>query len=667
MAERTGRQRAEQEETTAPASGPRTGPVPGAIHPAQNLMALQRAAGNRAVTNLLGASGAGPAGSRIQRLAFIGRGDGPYKASESKDEESKDLRGDAETRRFKSERELKSFANDDVDKNMGLLPGAAGKQIWIRIDEGFVVLGEDHGYKVAPQIIAALRTKRYRYEGEQHRSGAREKADPGMAAFFGERSKKKQQEYEEEPEGKAESKDKGPGAAAKERTHAVEHALPYYARVLPEVIAHAAEEVRKQTAPATAAAPTPAEPASAQAMPGSELKNEPPVEPSDLKKEAPAEASEPPKEPPAETPELKKEPLAETPELKKEAAAEAPEVKAEALAETPELKKDASPRQIKRPVLRKGERPLKDPHSTYSMEGAALAGLLPALLYARSYRGKFFAHPLTNFDIGYANDLDAAIVALQAHGPDVAEVNKWAPWLNKLRQAYSEAALEKVGLGDSRFGRPGGKLSEWKASLRGVGVTTGKKDDKEAQVTLDPASQEADYLRDKSMFQTIKESKKSGDVLFVIGEAHRRKLSKKLSDAHIANYQQWEFIDKEVDLNDLTSDPLARDKNRLKDYEKEYFGTDSRWFGGTARTVTSEGIKAPNKFQCRLVQDGRETRFDLGDGGRIASGAKDVRLDVIVRGADEVVITRKFTVPEPERRDKPKGSGKAATPSSVDA
>jgi len=156
--------------------------------------------------------------SLVQRRAVIGI-DGGFTdvVSQNPKPEETAFIEDQIVRRFKDQAEFEKFAQ-------GQKLGVAGEledKTWIRVDR-FTILGEDHSKPLAPGIIKALGTNRFRYEGFTHFSETRK----GENVELNEQTKKddddryKKYEFGDDQRG---------------QTHEAEHVLPKYARMIPDV------------------------------------------------------------------------------------------------------------------------------------------------------------------------------------------------------------------------------------------------------------------------------------------------------------------------------------------------------------------------------------------------------------------------------------------------
>ncbi|AFZ01392.1 DUF4157 domain-containing protein [Calothrix sp. PCC 6303] len=174
----------------------------------------------------------------------------------------------------------------------------------------------------------------------------------------------------------------------------------------------------------------------------------------------------------------------------------------------------------------------------YSLVKALLSSLLHALIYSKSYSGKFFSHPLKQFYNENQAAVDEAIETLKAseQGKKVPDFSKLkiTNTLDSLTTAYETAAKSKVGLTTQK------KIDNFKAQLNTV---------KEPKVTLTNRAKEDDYLRDASMLETIKKAKSSGDRLFVIGDAHRYKLQPLIEGLGLEVMPDTDFVAQQKDLD----------------------------------------------------------------------------------------------------------------------
>jgi len=149
----------------------------------------------------------------IQKRAFIGKNEIKPNAPNKK------LTSDPIIRRFKSKSEFKTFREDE---NALDHIGLDQDNEWMRVDK-FTVLGETHGTEDAKNIINAIGTKRWRYEGG---------TDFGKEKFKSVDFKKAQSEKLNEGYRKKGFKDNTLG----NRSHNLEMAWPKYARALPDAI-----------------------------------------------------------------------------------------------------------------------------------------------------------------------------------------------------------------------------------------------------------------------------------------------------------------------------------------------------------------------------------------------------------------------------------------------
>jgi Domain of unknown function (DUF4157) len=178
----------------------------------------------------------------------------------------------------------------------------------------------------------------------------------------------------------------------------------------------------------------------------------------------------------------------------------------------------------------------------YSLVKALLLCLFQALIYCKSYHRKFLSHPLKQFYNDNKAAVDEAIVALEVSGKN-KQVPDFRPLtikdkLDSLATAYETAAKSKLGLTTPQ------KIDNFKEEL----YTRF-----EPKVTISERAKEDDYLRDASMYETIKKAKSSGDRLFVIGDAHRHKLSPLIKKLGLKVMPDKDFVteQKTLDANAL--------------------------------------------------------------------------------------------------------------------
>jgi hypothetical protein len=167
-----------------------------------------------------GLGGGAGGGGRVQKRAYLGPSFTAPSATDLAKPGVQGLHDDATIRRFKDGAELASFAAAGRLENMGSMADGT----WIRLDGPMIVLGEDHGAPLAPDIITATGTRKFRYEGFSHHSATRlEKSD----------------ELSDHVEAEATDRLTQKGIAVadgeEDQTHEAEHALPKYARTLPDV------------------------------------------------------------------------------------------------------------------------------------------------------------------------------------------------------------------------------------------------------------------------------------------------------------------------------------------------------------------------------------------------------------------------------------------------
>lgn len=112
---------------------------------------------------------------------------------------------DGIVRRFKSEDELEDYAADGKAEHAGLIKEGAYQGTWIRVDK-FIVLGESHNEPYTKQIIRALGTHKWRWEGFkqypvgsprfERLTGEQENAYIGEEKFFEEMVRGKRHDVE---------------------------------------------------------------------------------------------------------------------------------------------------------------------------------------------------------------------------------------------------------------------------------------------------------------------------------------------------------------------------------------------------------------------------------------------------------------------------------------
>ncbi|MSP63427.1 MAG: DUF4157 domain-containing protein [Myxococcales bacterium] len=179
----------------------------------------------------------------------------------------------------------------------------------------------------------------------------------------------------------------------------------------------------------------------------------------------------------------------------------------------------------------------------YSLPKALIDGTLAALVYAQSYGEKRMPHRVKKAYQDNKAAIDTSVNVLSKHKegaaskhsvPNFNAMGLTVPVLTALHAAYRKVAQEKVGL-DSEDKREG-----WKKKLN-------LKD--EGEVALTKEAKEDDYLRDKSMLDTITKAISAGDRLFVIGDAHRKKLDELIKKAGARPMNDEEFLKSQQELD----------------------------------------------------------------------------------------------------------------------
>ena len=360
--------------------------------------------------------------SPIQRKATIGV-EAPFQApAHTTDAAALALLADPTARRFRSDREFLRFAANPASvENAGVTAGGD----FVRVDE-FTVLGENHGAPLAPAILNALGTNKFRYEGFLKIDSARREAhDNALGDQLGANDARRV----------AHLGLNVPNLNA--RRHDVEGPTSKYARALPDI-----KSVISQ-----------------------------------------------------------------------QAAGHGGQYAAIGAAWAP----------------------------GYALTKTLVAVYLEVLLYVQSYSGKIFSHPLKTFATANEADITLGINTLQtADGaqvvPDLSQGLDDGQ-LDELITIFTTKAQSKVGLAneDAR--------DDFKASLRLYG---------EPRVAITDEAKENDYLRDKAMFDTLKAAKRAGDLLFIIGDAHRHKLRNLVQGEGIPIMTDGEFMNQERGRNAAT-------------------------------------------------------------------------------------------------------------------
>ncbi|BAZ41857.1 hypothetical protein NIES4101_78250 [Calothrix sp. NIES-4101] len=236
----------------------------------------------------------------------------------------------------------------------------------------------------------------------------------------------------------------------------------------------------------------------------------------------------------------------------------------------------------------------------YSLVKALLSSLLHALIYSKSYSGKFFSHPLKQFYNENQAAVDEAIEALKASEqdkkvPDFSKL-KITNTLDSLTTAYETAAKSKVGLTTQK------KIDNFKAQLN---------TENEPKVALGNRAKEDDYLRDASMLETIKKAKSSGDRLFVIGDAHRHKLQPLIEGLGLEVMPDEDFVAQQKDLDTYA-------KSNGKSYSDGDPKLVGKWIRSIQEAWTPDGLRASGwGRESESAEEWKKNKhnYDGGDAG----------------------------------------------------
>jgi hypothetical protein len=348
----------------------------------------------------------------IQRKAIVKDKEVTDPLSDNKQE---DIRADDKVRRFKDNTEFKNFAEEGKIENAGFMNKDA-KEDWIRVDE-FTVLGEVHGDQKSLDIIKALQTDKWRYEGFSKHSDKRKKNNEDFKNHI------------ESEENKWANDKKIDRELIGDRDHYVEHAVPKYARVIPDFI---------------------------------------------------------------------------------------------------------------NAIEKKGN---IEKYKQYTLD---------ALIYAKAYEGKWSSrNTITAFYKNNAQTVSTAIKELKKDNPDYVSLDK--NMLNSLKTTFTTYAKKKLGVDKLNFNELDDDKNTSHKKERGI-INDFKYNEPRAPKGLRKQAdtdegQNNDYLRDLSMLETMKKSKSSRDLLFVIGEAHRLKQKNELDKREFSNFRDNDFIEKEKKKN----------------------------------------------------------------------------------------------------------------------
>ncbi|MEW6496794.1 MAG: DUF4157 domain-containing protein [Cyanobacteriota bacterium] len=394
----------------------------------------------------------------IQKKAYIG--DNYQDINEEVDEpENKELTiaKDDITRRFSDVSEFKKFARTPKDPSIDHIGEMPDDHSWIRVDQ-FTVLGEDHGKQKAPSIIAAIGTKRYRYEGF---------IDMGKEVWQDSKF------LESEADNRAKRFEKL-RLAQDEGIHEAEGVIPKYARVMPDAIAVISEQRGKPIA------------------------------------------------------------------------------------------------QNKRTTKPYGEIKINDAYDeNYNFDEAIVIALKGALIYTRSL-GKQKNNPFGKFYIENTAAIDSCIKELERallarRVPDFTKnvFPLTRKKLTSLKDIFVKEAKKELSMDSNSV------IEEWKQSLAVYEAT-------DQQYTEE--AKEIDFMRDASMFQTIKESKGKKDLLFIIGDDHRKKLKPILQKNNIKVTSDNDFISQQQTFNKDAQQGEEKYTDKMKQVETSAEKSTNRYF-----------------------------------------------------------------------------------------
>nr|WP_255216790.1 DUF4157 domain-containing protein [Pseudenhygromyxa sp. WMMC2535] len=178
----------------------------------------------------------------------------------------------------------------------------------------------------------------------------------------------------------------------------------------------------------------------------------------------------------------------------------------------------------------------------YSLNKALISSFVGVLKYLRSYENLGTKSPLENTANEYHEDVVASIAVLEVAAdndvvPDLSKVGMaTGAGMAAMKAAFRSEARKTVGL-EWMFSR-----YVFKMGLKIGGLSN---------QSLTNEANENDYLRDKSMFMKILSAKKMNERLFVIGDAHRSKLSSKLRSKGIRSMRDKDYLEEEAKNNEF--------------------------------------------------------------------------------------------------------------------
>lgn len=190
----------------------------------------------------------------------------------------------------------------------------------------------------------------------------------------------------------------------------------------------------------------------------------------------------------------------------------------------------------------------------YTSKRALVHELLPALLYVDAFDAKPENSPLKKFQARHAGDLTASIEVIR----EAVRANQMVsfarmpitPFLGELREAYTTQVRSMIGLG----------------KLGGIGRFKDRLDlDGELNVTNSKHAKELDYVRDKSMLRMIQEASEQGDRVFVIGDAHRKKLMPLIKGLGLPAMSDQDFIEQQRVADDPLRGVSAREREQVNE------------------------------------------------------------------------------------------------------
>ncbi len=178
--------------------------------------------------------------------------------------------------------------------------------------------------------------------------------------------------------------------------------------------------------------------------------------------------------------------------------------------------KDLNVKPIDVPYLEPGKKFDTD----YSLAHTLHLAFLEAMIYLTSYKGSNTKDPLDQFYQKHSEQIENSIIIMQKTDDTIPDYQTLpiTKHMKDLISAFAKAAKNELGEQPKDIKRFKAKLDTTDESV----------------VSITKKAKKQDYLRDLSMYKKILEAN-GKDLLFIIGEAHRRKLAPLLAADKIEN------------------------------------------------------------------------------------------------------------------------------------